>query len=285
MEVVDTVAAVRDRVRAARAAGRIVGLVPTMGALHAGHVSLLDAARKSADYVVASIFVNPTQFAPTEDLSRYPRPLEKDLELCRAAGVDLVFTPAVQTMYPPGATTTVEVEDLSKILEGRFRPTHFRGVATVVTQLFNVVHPDVAWFGQKDYQQQALIRKLCRDLHLPVEVRVSPTVREPDGLALSSRNVYLNVTERQSALALSKSLKLARERLESGDRDLAGINQAMRDRLTSTPLVQLDYATLADPDTLQEVTVFQPILVALVAARVGATRLIDNELIQASGVR
>lgn len=270
---------VRNRVDAERRSGRMIGLVPTMGALHAGHVSLLDAARKESGFVVASIFVNPTQFAPSEDLSKYPRTMARDLELCAAAGVDLVYAPDVQTMYPPGASTFVEVEGLSRVLEGQFRPTHFRGVTTVVSQLFHIVDADIAWFGQKDYQQQAVIRKMCRDLHMRVKIRVCPTVREPDGLALSSRNVFLNPSERKSALALSHSLKLARERLQSGERDLASIRQAMQALLTTTPDVQLDYATLADPDTLRELTEVQPRLVALVAARVGNTRLIDNEVI------
>jgi pantoate--beta-alanine ligase len=278
--VVETVAEVRRHVVDARQRGCSVGLVPTMGALHAGHQSLLEAARGECGYLVASIFVNPTQFGPAEDFSRYPRPLEQDLERCRAGGVDLVYRPTVQTMYPRGASTFVEIEGLSQVLEGRFRPTHFRGVATVVAQLFNIVTPDAAYFGQKDYQQQTLIRKMCRELHLPVEIRVCPTVREPDGLALSSRNVYLNPEERRSALALSQSLGIAREMLHAGEQNLALVKMRMRERLASTPLVQMDYATLADPDTLSEVAAVQPKLVALVAARVGATRLIDNEVIE-----
>ena len=279
LSVVAEVAQVRSFVHSVRQAGRRVGFVPTMGALHAGHRSLLEAARRECDIVLASIFVNPTQFAPTEDLSKYPRTLEADLAMCREAGVDVVYHPAVETMYPPGATAFVEVAGLSTVLEGKFRPTHFRGVATVVTQLFNIVTPDIAYFGQKDYQQQAIIRRMCRDLHLPVEIRVCPTVREPDGLALSSRNVFLSQAERQAALALSRSLRLARERLSAGETRLDPIRQAMYDLLSSTPLVTVDYATLIHPDTLEELEVAEPSVVAIVAARVGATRLIDNEII------
>jgi pantoate--beta-alanine ligase len=260
--------------------GARVGLVPTMGALHAGHLSLIQAARNEADFVVTSIFVNPTQFGPQEDFTKYPRHLETDLTLCAEAGVDVVFHPSVATMYPEGFVTHVDVTGLADMLEGKFRPGHFRGVATIVLKLLNIVPADFAYFGQKDYQQQAIVRRMCADLNLPVEIRICPTVREADGLALSSRNVYLNPDERRSALALSKSLHLARELLEAGRRDLAGIRAEMFELLTNTPRVRAEYATLVHPETLEEVTEVLPKLVAVVAARIGNTRLIDNLILE-----
>ena len=260
--------------------GSRVGFVPTMGALHAGHLSLIQAAREECDFVVASIFVNPTQFGPQEDFQKYPRTTEPDLNLCSKAGVDVVFQPAVETIYPAGYATFVDVTGLSDVLEGKFRPGHFRGVTTVVLKLFNIVPADFAYFGQKDYQQQAIIRRMCAELNLPVEIRVCPTVREADGLALSSRNVYLNAEERHSALALMRSLHLARESITSGRKDLASVRQQMFDLLTKTPRVRVEYATLIHPETLEEVTEVLPRLVAVVAARVGSTRLIDNLIIE-----
>ena len=275
-----TVAEIRSLVAEARRRGEQVGFVPTMGALHAGHVQLMKTAREECAFVVASIFVNPTQFAPHEDFHKYPRPLERDLAACRSADVAAVFHPVVETMYPPGASTFVEVPALAQTLEGTHRPTHFKGVATVVTQLFQIVQPDRAYFGQKDYQQQTLIRRMVRDLHIPIEIRVCPTVREPDGLAMSSRNVYLQGTDRQSALALSQALKLAREQLHQRNQDLPSIRQAMHALLSGTPGVVVDYATLIDPDSLAELAAVQPRMVAIIAARVGTTRLIDNEVIE-----
>src|SRR5262245_50334415 len=257
-----------------------VGLGPTMGALHAGHLSLMDAARRECDFVVVSIFVNPTQFGPNEDFSRYPRSLEADLKLCGEVGVDVVFRPAVETMYPDGYATFVDVTGLSELLEGKFRPGHFRGVTTIVLKLLHVIPADLAFFGQKDYQQQTIIRRMCGELNLPVEIRVCPTVREPDGLALSSRNVYLSGEERRSALVLPRCLQLAEERLAGGARDLAGVRAEMFDLLTKTSRVRAEYATLIHPETLEEVAETMPRLVAVVAARVGTTRLIDNRIIE-----
>lgn len=278
--VTEHVSQMRGIVWQAQRRGQKVGLVPTMGALHAGHLSLIDAARRECDFVVVSIFVNPAQFGPSEDFSRYPRNLETDLSLCASAGADVVFHPAVETVYSPGHATFVDVTGLSEILEGKSRPGHFRGVTTVVLKLFNIIPADFAYFGQKDYQQQTIIRRMCAELNLPVEIRVSPTVREADGLALSSRNVYLSGEERHSALALSKSLELAREQLARGRRDLAAIRHDMFDLLTKTSRVRAEYATLVHPETLVEVPETLPKLVALVAARVGATRLIDNTIIE-----
>jgi len=254
-----------------------------MGALHAGHLSLIRAARRECDVVVVSVFVNPTQFGPHEDFQKYPRDLPTDVRLCAEAGADLVFHPTADEVYPPGFATFVEVGGLSNVLEGRFRPGHFRGVATVVSKLFQMAPADVAFFGQKDYQQQTIIRRMVADLNLPIEIRVCPIVRDPDGLALSSRNVYLSSDERRSALALSQSLQLARRLLIEGEHDLDRIRQRMFDLLTSTSAVRPDYATLVDPDTLEEVAAPLPKLVGLVAARVGSTRLIDNEVFEPGG--
>jgi pantoate--beta-alanine ligase len=260
--------------------GLRVGLVPTMGALHAGHLSLIQAARTECDFVVVSIFVNPTQFGPQEDFRKYPRNLETDLRLCAEAGTDVVFHPVVETIYPAGYATWVDVTGLSEVLEGKFRPGHFRGVTTVVLKLLHIIPADFVFFGQKDYQQQTIIRRMCAELNVPVEIRVCPTIREPDGLALSSRNVYLSGEERRSALALSKSLDLARERLAGGQNDLTAIRAEMFEMLTTTARVRAEYATLVHPDTLAEVPEVLPKLVAVVAARVGTTRLIDNLIIE-----
>lgn len=272
----------RQAVGTARLSGCTIGCVPTMGALHAGHVSLMEECRRRTDFVVATIFVNPSQFAPHEDLSKYPRPLERDLQMCREAGVNLVFVPEVPALYPAGFQTWVTVEEISKPLEGTFRATHFRGVTTIVLKLFNIVQPDVACFGAKDYQQQSIIRRMVYDLDLPVEVVVCPTVREPDGLALSSRNVYLSKKERTVALSLSQSLAFAQERLSAGDRDLAAITQAMKVKLQVHSEIQTDYVVIADPDSLLELTTPQAKMVVLIAARVGATRLIDNRILTIS---
>jgi pantoate--beta-alanine ligase len=270
----------RGIVRNAQQRGSRVGLVPTMGALHSGHLSLIQAARGECDLVVVSIFVNPAQFGPQEDFGRYPRNLETDLKLCAEAGADVVFHPAVETMYPEGYATYVDVSGLSDVLEGKFRPGHFRGVTTVVLKLFNIIPADFAYFGQKDYQQQTVIRRMCAELNVPIEIRVCPTVRESDGLALSSRNAYLSAEERRSALALSRSLQLAKDRLTSGRSNLPEIRAEMFELLTKTPRVRADYATLVHPETLVEVPEVLPKMVAVVAARVGTTRLIDNLIIE-----
>ena len=283
MLVTTSIDDLRSAVAAARADQRRIACVPTMGALHAGHLSLVEHARQIAGFVVVTIFVNPTQFGPREDLSKYPRPLDADLKACRDAGVDLVFVPNAEAIYPAGFATSVEVEGLSSILEGAARPGHVRGVATVVLKLLNIVQPDVALFGQKDFQQQAVIRRMVHDLNVPVEIEVRPTVREPDGLALSSRNVYLSPAERKSALALSESLSLARERLQQGDADLESITREMLTVLQSRPSVEPDYAIIADPDTLQPLSRPQSRMAVLVAARVGTTRLIDNLVVELPG--
>ena len=278
--VVERIASVRVSVAAARGEGKRVGFVPTMGALHAGHAALVRAARAETDFVVVSVFVNPTQFGPNEDFNRYPRALEADRVLCGEAGADLIFAPTASEIYPPGFSTYAEVHGLQDVLEGASRPGHFRGVATVVLKLFNIVQPDVAWFGQKDAQQALIIRRMVRDLDVPIRVAVLPTVREPDGLALSSRNRYLDPEQRRNATALHRALEEARARFASGERDPAKIERAMADVIASTPGARLDYAKVVDADTLQPMeTIGRPALAAL-AVYFGTTRLIDNTMLE-----
>ncbi len=279
MLITADIAGLRRRVAAARHAGQLIGCVPTMGALHAGHVSLMQQARTECDFVIATLFVNPKQFGPQEDLQKYPRPFEVDCDKCREAGVDLLFHPDIRAMYPAEFATFVAVDGLTANWEGVIRPTHFRGVTTVVAKLLNLTQPDKAYFGQKDFQQQAIIRRMCRDLDMPTEIVTCPTVRDPDGLALSSRNVYLSPTERASGLSLHRALCLARDKVQAGETNLEVIRLVMRAEMEQTPGVFVDYATIADPDSLVELSDPQPRMVALVAARVGPTRLIDNLLI------
>jgi pantoate--beta-alanine ligase len=253
-----------------------VGLVPTMGYLHEGHLSLVRAARADNAHVVASIFVNPAQFGPNEDLARYPRDEAGDLELLRAAGVDAVFAPGVAEMYPDGYSTYIEVEGLTARLEGASRPTHFRGVTTVVLKLLNIVQPRRAYFGQKDAQQLAVIRRMVRDLDLDVEIVGLPIVREPDGLALSSRNAYLQGDDRRAALVLSRSIALAQRLFDGGERDADVIRAEMTAVIAAEPRAAIDYVSVSEVDTLDEVRkVDRPVLVSL-AVRIGGTRLIDN---------
>ena len=276
----DRIDQVRRAVREARGRGRKVGLVPTMGALHEGHASLIRAARGETGCLVVSIFVNPTQFGPGEDLSRYPRPVEKDMELCRREGVDVVFTPSAAEMYPDGFATRVGVAGLSEKMCGAFRPGHFDGVCTVVAKLFTIVQPDVAYFGEKDAQQLAIIRRMAADLNLPLEIRGCPLVREPDGLALSSRNAYLSADERRRALALSAALAEAKLALAAGARDAAKVAAAVRRRLEAAAGVEIQYVAVVDPDTLADLARIADKVLVAVAAKVGATRLIDNVLLR-----
>jgi pantoate--beta-alanine ligase len=277
--VIATVAELRSLVRAARDEDQRVGLVPTMGALHEGHLSLVDAARRECAFTLATIFVNPTQFGPNEDYMRYPRTFEQDLALLAARGVDLVFAPQREEMYRPGHAATVTVEGVTKRWEGEIRPGHFQGVATIVLKLFNAATPDVAFFGQKDYQQSVVIRRMTADLDLPIEIRVCPTVRDVDGLALSSRNVYLSADERRRGLSLSQSLRRAVELYRDGQRDADQIVASIKTILMAAP-VDSDYVAIVDPDTLEPASEVQPGSVALVAARVGTTRLIDNQIFE-----
>jgi pantoate--beta-alanine ligase len=276
MKILSSATDARSAVRAAKQHGKVVGFVPTMGALHAGHISLVKAAKSRCDFVAASIFVNPTQFGPNEDLARYPRTFEADREKLQAEGVDLLFAPSVEEMYPAGAVTFVIVQGISDRLDGRSRPGHFHGVSTVVAKLFNIIEPDVAFFGQKDAAQAAIIKRMVRDLMFPVEIVVQPIVREADGLALSSRNVYLSPEERAQALILSRSLSEVEARYRAGERSSAKLIEIARKAFASQPTVRVDYIEIVDPETLEAVPSAEAGSLVAVAAFVGATRLIDN---------
>jgi pantoate--beta-alanine ligase len=276
LTVVSTVEEVRHAVGEARRHGQQVGLVPTMGALHAGHTSLIDVARQETDFVVVWLFVNPAQFGPHEDLDCYPRTWEHDKEVCARHGVDLLFAPQAATVYPPGFRTFVEVEGLQDVLEGAFRPGHFRGVATVVLKLLLMVQPDLAYFGQKDAQQVAVIARMVEDLNVPVHLRICPTVREPDGLALSSRNAYLDPGQRQQATALYEALCEAQGCIEAGECSGEVVRKAMEARITSTPGAELDYAAVVDAHTFEPLARIHGTVLLALAVRFGPTRLIDN---------
>ena len=272
----------KEAARLARAENKIVGLVPTMGALHAGHMALVERARRESSQVVTSIFVNPTQFGPKEDLAKYPRTFEADSQKLSDAGVDTIFAPQPTDIYPPGFRTYVNVDGLSDRLEGRSRPGHFRGVATVVLKLFEIVQPTYAYFGRKDAQQVRIITQMARDLNLDVEIVICPIVREPDGLALSSRNVYLTPDERKAALVLNRALTAARDELASGTRDTLSIQSAIQKIFAAEPLATLDYAEIVDADTFEPVgRVSRPCYI-LLAAHLGKTRLIDNLYLEPS---
>ncbi|MGA3227409.1 MAG: pantoate--beta-alanine ligase [Acidobacteriaceae bacterium] len=279
MLVLKTIAETRTACAEIRAAGKTLGLVPTMGALHEGHLSLVHAAQAGCDAVAVSIFVNPTQFGPKEDFASYPRTLEQDCQTLEAAGVDLVFTPSVEEMYPSGTSTFVEVAGLSERLDGASRPGHFRGVATVVAKLFNIFTPDRAFFGQKDAAQVAVLRKMVRDLRFGVQLAVCPTVREPDGLALSSRNRNLSSEERRQALVLSRVLRGIEQQVRSGEQASAKLLAEALCILHEEPGVLVDYCRIVDPDTLEDVPDVHGGALVAVAARVGNTRLIDNLLV------
>src|SRR5690348_3090156 len=278
MEVISTIREMRSASRDVRRQRARLGLVPTMGALHEGHLSLARAAKAKSDVVAVSIFVNPTQFGPNEDFARYPRNLEADCAMLERENVDVVFAPSAEEMYPPGAVTWVTVEGLSERLCGKSRPGHFRGVATVVAKLFNAVEPDVAFFGQKDAAQVAVIKRMVRDLNLPVKIEVCPIVRESDGLALSSRNAYLSPDERKMALVLHASLKRAQKLFDEGERDAAKIVHESKKAFVWQPAVKLDYFEIVDPDTLEPIATINKRSLVAVAAFVGNTRLIDNIL-------
>lgn len=266
----------REQLAAARRAGKSVGLVPTMGALHEGHLSLVRRSVDECGFTVATIFVNPTQFGPQEDFSRYPRTLESDLAALREARTDLVFVPSADEMYPQGCSTSIDPPDVAKPLEGVCRPGHFRGVATIVLKLFHLIPADVAYFGQKDYQQCRVIEDMVRDLDVPIQIAICPIVREPDGLAMSSRNRYLSDEERQQALALVRSLQLARDMVARGDRECERIVGQMRATLAAAGISRVDYVAITHPTSLAEIPIVPDDAVALIAAHVGTTRLIDN---------
>jgi pantoate--beta-alanine ligase len=277
--IATTIAETRAAVAAARKSGQRVGFVPTMGALHAGHAALIRAARAECDYTVVSIFVNPTQFGPAEDFTRYPRALETDRELCGAVGTDLIFAPTAGEMYPPDSRTLVEVTGLQDVLCGPSRPNHFRGVATVVLKLFHIVQPDVAYFGQKDAEQALIIRRMVTDLNLPLTVHVHPTVREPDGLAMSSRNRYLDPSQRLHATSLYRALRKAEELFAAGEQSVPVLERAMTEVIVAAPGARLDYARVLDAETLDTVATVQRPALAAVAVFFGAARLIDNTIL------
>lgn len=281
METILTISWMKEKAREARQEQRIIGLVPTMGALHTGHMALVERARRECSPVYASIFLNPTQFGPNEDLSKYPRPLEADLEKLTHAKVDGLFLPPPDEVYPPGFSTYVHVEGISERLEGKSRPGHFRGVATVVLKLFEIVQPHFAYFGRKDAQQVRIIQKMVRDLNLDVELVICPTVREADGLAMSSRNAYLSAEERRAATVLFRALKAAEMELISGLRDTLELQRAMRKVLESEPRARVDYAEIVDAETFEPVVRVGRRCYALLAVHIGKTRLIDNMLIHA----
>ncbi|MDR1964702.1 MAG: pantoate--beta-alanine ligase [Planctomycetaceae bacterium] len=284
--MITTIEVLRRWSRQQHDVGKRIGLVPTMGALHDGHLSLVNAAQQSCDATLVSIFVNPTQFAPNEDFHRYPRPLENDLRLLQTVGKELpeVFVPNVEEMYPPGFDVTVNVGRISQPFEGRVRPTHFNGVATIVLKLFLASGADVAFFGQKDFQQVCVVRKMVADFNVPIEIVVCPIVREPDGLAMSSRNRYLSAAQRKQAVVLSQSLSIAEAMIVDEKIDDAEvIRRKIRKQIETAPDMRIDYIAIADPETLQELTTIEstkPEIVILIAAQIGTTRLIDNRLIR-----
>jgi pantoate--beta-alanine ligase len=278
-ELITTLSALRARLDAVRSKGLTIGLVPTMGALHAGHLSLVRAAQAECAITVVTIYVNPSQFGPHEDFQRYPRTLQADLEALASCGADLVFAPATAEVYPEGFATWVDVGRVAEPLEGQSRPGHFRGVATIVLKLFNMVGAQIAYFGQKDYQQACVIRQMVDQLNVPITIRVCPTVREPDGLAMSSRNRYLSLDARQRALALWRSLCLAEELVRQGERRAATIAGRMREILSAAGAT-IEYVALVDPDTLASVEEIRAGTMAVIAAKIDQTRLIDNRILE-----
>lgn len=285
MKIAKTIESIRRLIKAARKAGKTIGFVPTMGALHKGHISLIEAAKKKCDFVVVSIFVNPTQFGPNEDFNKYPRPIQADLKMCRKAGADVVFSPTPREMYPTEILTLVDVEKLSEPLCGRFRPGHFRGVATVCAKLFNIVTPDIAYFGQKDAQQAIVIKRMVADLNMPLKIVVCPTVREKNGLAMSSRNQYLTVQQKKDAALIYKSLQRCRQMIKQGVRDTKKIKAEMRKILKQIQSVEIQYISIVDAETLQNIDRIAGEVLAAIAVKVGPTRLIDNILIEAGQLR
>ncbi len=281
MELAKTIESVRHLVKAARSEGKKIGLVPTMGALHIGHISLIETAVKECGFVVVSIFVNPTQFGPGEDFEKYPRPLEADLEICKKEGVDVVFAPTTEQMYPQENLTCVNVEKLTEQLCGQSRPEHFRGVATVCAKLFNIVQPDIAFFGQKDGQQAIVIKKMVADLNMPLKIVVCPTVREPDGLAVSSRNKYLSNQQKKDATLLYKSLQKCQEMITDCIKDTRTIISEMRKVLEQVSSINIEYINIVDAETIQPIDRIAGKVLVAVAAKIGQTRLIDNILVDA----
>lgn len=272
-----------DAVRAAQADGQRVGVVMTMGALHAGHLSLAERCRNECDLTLVTIFVNPTQFLPGEDFEKYPRQLDGDLRMLQSVGTDIVFAPSTEEMYPQGASTGIKPPDVARSLEGEHRPGHYDGVCTIVCKLFQTIPADRAYFGSKDYQQFLVIKKMAADLDIPVEVVPCEIIRDPDGLAMSSRNRYLSEAEREQALSLSRGLRAAEDLAKSGETDTKLLIDCIQSELTTAGVTEIDYVAIANPETLQPVTKLDDPAIALIAAHIGATRLIDNLLLRPSG--
>lgn len=281
MEVAKTIESVRSLVKAARSRDKRIGLVPTMGALHIGHISLIEASVKNGDFVVVSIFVNPAQFGPGEDFEKYPRPIDADLQICRNTGVHVVFVPMPERMYGSENLTWVNVEKLTEPLCGRFRPGHFRGVTTVCAKLFNIVAPDVAYFGQKDTQQAIVIKRMAADLNMPLEIVICPTIREPNGLAVSSRNRYLTEQQKKDAALIHKSLRKCRRMIRTGVTNSEKIITEMREILNQASSIEVEYISIVDIETLQAIDCIAGKALAAVAVRIGKARLIDNILVDA----
>lgn len=279
MRVITSPAEIQNYCGSVRTEGRIIGLVPTMGFLHEGHLSLMRCARSENDIVVTSIFVNPTQFGPTEDYETYPRDLERDSRMTEEVGVDVIFAPSVKDMYPNGYATFVNVERITEKMCGASRPGHFRGVATIVAKLFNLIQPHRAYFGQKDAQQTVVIRRMVADLNFNIQIVVMPTVREEDGIAMSSRNKYLNLEERNAALVLSKALFMTENLVKSGQRDVAEIAHKIKEMIRGEPLAKIDYISIVDADTLDDLDVVRGNTLIALAVFIGKTRLIDNLII------
>lgn len=278
--IIETVKELREYLAGQRAAGKTVGFVPTMGFLHEGHLSLIREAKAENDVVVVSDFVNPTQFGPNEDFESYPRNIERDTELALSAGADVIFYPSVSEMYPPGSSTYVEVEgNITRVLCGASRPTHFRGVTTVVNKLFNIVEPNKAYFGQKDAQQVAVLTKMVKDLHMDIELIICPIVREPDGLAMSSRNTYLSAEERKQAVILNQALKKAKNAFANGEKDVVKLTGIITDKINEMPLAVIDYVSILDFPSLKPIITIEKDALAAVAVKFGKTRLIDNEIL------
>lgn len=282
MRVVQAINDVREEINIYKTSGLTVGFVPTMGYLHEGHLSLMRAAKQDCDKVVVSIFVNPTQFAAGEDFEKYPRDIERDSELAQGEGTDILFVPEAGEMYPEKETTFVDSGDLGQILCGKYRPTHFRGVATVVAKLFNILQSDVAYFGQKDYQQAVIIKKVTKDLNFPIKIKVMPIIRESDGLAMSSRNSYLNPEQRKAAPVIYKSLQAAEQAVKNGEKDVQKIIQTSKQVLETELLCNLQYFEIADPETLQPLKQISDQAAILIAAYIGEVRLIDNMIVSLS---
>ena len=278
--IIETVKELREYLAGQRAASKTVGLVPTMGFLHEGHLSLIREAKAENDVVVVSDFVNPTQFGPNEDFESYPRNIERDTELALSAGADVIFYPSVSEMYPPESSTYVEVEgNITRVLCGASRPTHFRGVTTVVNKLFNIVEPNKAYFGQKDAQQVAVLTKMVKDLHMDIELIICPIVREPDGLAMSSRNTYLSAEERKQAVILNQALKKAKNAFANGEKDVEKLTEIITDKINEMPLAVIDYVSILDFPSLKPIITIEKDALGAVAVKFGKTRLIDNEIL------